>query len=80
LKNKIHILGATGSEASTFGSELSLILPHVNLDGDDYFWIEKFTKQRTPKERVQLLLEDLSKAMDSFRGSMWLGRLIKVIL
>jgi adenylate kinase family enzyme len=60
MKNKIHILGASGSGASTFGSELSLILPHVNLDGDDYFWIEKFTKQRVPKYRVQLLKEDLS--------------------
>jgi hypothetical protein len=40
--------------------ELSLILPHVNLDGDDYFWIEKFTKQREPKGRVLLLKEDLS--------------------
>jgi adenylate kinase family enzyme len=35
MKNKIHILGASGSGASTLGSELSLILPHVNLDGDD---------------------------------------------
>jgi adenylate kinase family enzyme len=60
MKNKIHILGASGSGASTLGSKLSLILPNVNLDGDDYFWIEKFTKQREPKDRVQLLKEDLS--------------------
>lgn len=60
MKHKIHILGASGSGASTLGSELSLILPRVNLDGDDYFWIEKFTEQRASKERVLLLKEDLS--------------------
>lgn len=60
MKNKIHILGASGSGASTLGSELSSILPHVNFDGDDYFWIEKFTKQRKPQERVRLLKQDLS--------------------
>ncbi|WP_314592101.1 AAA family ATPase [Paenibacillus terrigena] len=60
MKNKIHIFGASGSGVSTLGRELSLKLPHVNLDGDDYFWIEKFTKQRAPEDRVQLLKEDLS--------------------
>ncbi|SDP22634.1 Adenylate kinase [Paenibacillus sp. yr247] len=61
MKNKIHILGASGSGTSTLGNELSLILPHINLDGDDYFWIEKFTLQREPKDRVQLLNKDLLK-------------------
>jgi adenylate kinase family enzyme len=60
MRNKIHILGASGSGASTLGRELSLILPHVNLDGDDYLWLEKFTKQREPKERFELLMDDLS--------------------
>ncbi|NOU96875.1 hypothetical protein GC093_27170 [Paenibacillus sp. LMG 31456] len=60
MKNKIHILGASGSGASTLGRDLSMILPHVNLDGDDYFWIEKFTEKRGLKARVQLLKEDLT--------------------
>lgn len=59
MKNRIHILGASGSGASTLGKELSGILPHVNLDGDDYFWIDKFSKQRKPKDRADLLREDL---------------------
>lgn len=61
MKNKIHVFGASGSGASTLGRELSLTLPHDNLDGDDYFWIEKFTKQREPKARLDILKEDLSK-------------------
>ncbi|MFD0679337.1 MULTISPECIES: ATP-binding protein [unclassified Paenibacillus] len=60
MNNKIHILGASGSGASTLGKDLSSILPHVNLDGDDYFWIEKFTEKRGLKDRVRLLKEDLS--------------------
>ncbi|MBS4537723.1 AAA family ATPase [Clostridium sp. D2Q-11] len=59
MKDRIHILGASGSGASTLGKELSLILPHVNFDGDDYFWAEKFSKQRAPKDRVNLLKEDI---------------------
>jgi len=47
--------------ASTLGSELSLLLPYVNFDGDDYFWIEKFTKPREPKERLRLLKADLER-------------------
>ena len=61
MKKRIHILGASGSGASTLGKELSDILPHVNFDGDDYFWIEKFSKQREPKDRANLLREDLKK-------------------
>ncbi|MFB8372796.1 hypothetical protein ACWIE6_03290 [Paenibacillus taichungensis] len=48
MKNRIHIFGASGSGASTLGQELSKRLPHVNFDGDDYFWIKKFTEQREP--------------------------------
>lgn len=59
--NKIHIFGASGSGATTLGNELSLHLPHVNFDGDDYFWIEKFSKQREPEDRIRLLKDDLSK-------------------
>lgn len=61
MKSKIHILGASGSGASTLGYHLSLHLPHFCLDGDDYFWIDKYSKQREPKARLQLLKEDISK-------------------
>ncbi|TCM85424.1 hypothetical protein EV294_1264 [Paenibacillus sp. BK033] len=60
MKNKIHIFGASGSGASTLGNELTLLLPHKCYDSDDYYWIEKFTKQREPKDRLRLLKEDLS--------------------
>ena len=61
MYNRIHIFGASGTGATTLGKELSLHLPHVNMDGDEYFWIEKFSKPRHPKERVKLLKEDLSQ-------------------
>ncbi|AJS58869.1 ATP-binding protein [Paenibacillus sp. IHBB 10380] len=59
MNNRIHIFGASGSGTTTLGRGLSLSLPHVLFDGDDYFWIEKFEKQREPQERVHLLKEDL---------------------
>ncbi|GMK39805.1 hypothetical protein PCCS19_28600 [Paenibacillus sp. CCS19] len=58
--NRIHIFGASGSGTSTLGKELSLHLPHRVFDGDDYFWQEKFTKQRDPQSRVRLLSDDLN--------------------
>lgn len=61
MKNCIHIFGASGSGATTLGQELSKRLPHVNFDGDDYFWIKKFTEQRKPSERLHLLTKDLSE-------------------
>lgn len=59
MKNKIHFLGASGSGASTLGKEFTLILSHISYDGDEYYWTEKFTKQREPKDRLRLLKEDL---------------------
>ncbi|GGD77932.1 AAA family ATPase [Paenibacillus nasutitermitis] len=58
--NRIHIFGASGSGATTLGKELAGHLPHVNVDGDDYFWIEKFNQMRQPQERVKLLQADLA--------------------
>ncbi|MBD3922946.1 AAA family ATPase [Paenibacillus sp. PR3] len=59
MYNRIHIFGASGSGATTLGSELTKILPHVNFDGDDYFWKEKFSSPRVPQERVQSLQKDM---------------------
>lgn len=61
MKNRIHIFGASGSGASTLGQELSKQLPHINFDGDDYFWSEKYTEQRETIERIDLLTKDLSE-------------------
>ncbi|GAA0358437.1 AAA family ATPase [Bacillus horti] len=61
MKNRIHIFGASGSGASTLGQELSSRLPHINFDGDDYYWREKFSEPREPVERLQLLTSDLSQ-------------------
>lgn len=59
MKKRIHIFGASGSGASTLGKELSSHLPHQVFDGDDYFWLEKFTLQRERHSRIRLLLNDL---------------------
>ncbi|SHM46095.1 AAA family ATPase [Gracilibacillus kekensis] len=59
MKNKIHILGASGSGTSTLGAALSKELPHTYLDTDDYFWINKFTEQRPVPERRKMLNNDL---------------------
>ncbi|WP_438445358.1 AAA family ATPase [Gorillibacterium sp. sgz5001074] len=58
--NRIHILGASGSGASTLGKSLARRLPHAHFDGDDYFWAEKFTVPRAPAERIRLLKQDLA--------------------
>lgn len=59
MKKRIHIFGASGSGASTLGKELSLYIPYHVFDGDDYFWLEKFTHQREPELRLQMLSNDL---------------------
>ncbi|MFD2216604.1 AAA family ATPase [Metabacillus endolithicus] len=64
MKNKIHIMGASGSGTSTLGSSLSNVLPHRHLDTDDYFWTTKFTKQRKVAERRKMLKNDLSQNED----------------
>lgn len=57
--NRIHIFGASGSGTSTLGQALTTHLPHHVFDGDDYFWLEKFTQQREPQARINLLANDL---------------------
>ncbi|MBM7602723.1 adenylate kinase family enzyme [Metabacillus crassostreae] len=60
MKEKIHIMGASGAGTSTLGSSLSKVLPHTHLDTDDFFWTTKFTKQREVHKRRRLLEKDLS--------------------
>jgi adenylate kinase family enzyme len=59
MKNRIHILGASGSGTTTLGKALSHALPHVHLDSDDFFWAQKFTESRPPEERLRLLKQDM---------------------
>lgn len=61
MKNRIHILGASGSGTTTLGASLAEILPHRHLDSDDYFWITKYTEQRAVPERRALLYQDFSR-------------------
>lgn len=61
MKSHIHIFGASGVGATTLGKELANNLPHINVDGDDYFWIEKFSRQREASDRIDLLYRDLVK-------------------
>ncbi|MFB5759828.1 hypothetical protein [Paenibacillus medicaginis] len=59
MKKRIHILGASGSGTTTLGKALSLILPHVHLDSDDFFWAQKYTERRPPEERLRLLKQEM---------------------
>lgn len=57
---KIHIMGAAGSGTTTLGEALGSVLPYQHLDTDDYFWEEKYTKQRPVDARRQMLEGDFS--------------------
>lgn len=57
---KIHIMGASGVGTSTLGQELSKMLPHVQLDSDDYFWEHKYTTQSKVSDRLARLTRDLT--------------------
>lgn len=61
MNSKIHILGASGSGASTLGNSLAEVLPHTHLDTDDYFWSTKYTEQRPVPDRKEMLRKDLSR-------------------
>lgn len=62
MKNKIHIMGASGSGTSTLGKALAESLRCKALDTDDYFWISKFTEQRPIPDRIEMLENDLSQS------------------
>lgn len=62
MNSKIHIMGASGSGTSTLGNSLAKVLPHIHLDTDEYFWISKFTEQRSVPERIKMLRKDFSRS------------------
>lgn len=64
MKERIHIIGASGSGTSTLGAALSKELKHQHLDTDDYFWLPPryhCVKRRERSERQNLLMKDLIK-------------------
>jgi adenylate kinase family enzyme len=64
MKQRIHIIGASGSGTSTLGTELANRLKSHHLDTDDYFWLPpKYhcNQRRKRKERQNLLMKDLTK-------------------
>lgn len=61
---KIYIIGASGTGKSTLGSALSQKLNCPHLDSDDYYHYPTnppFQKERTPEDRLSLLMTDLNK-------------------
>ena len=63
MKNRIHILGASGSGTSTLGKELANRLAFKHFDTDDYFWLppkQSFTHKREKEDRQRLLMKDLT--------------------
>jgi hypothetical protein len=56
----IHVMGASGSGATSLGRALSEKLDIADLDTDDFFWLPTdppFTTPRDADERIRLLLE-----------------------
>ncbi|HPN72282.1 MAG TPA: hypothetical protein PLZ32_22325 [Saprospiraceae bacterium] len=68
---KLHILGAAGSGVTTLGQSLATKLDLKYFDSDDYFWLKTetpFTQRRNPKERNQLILNDISESENWILG------------
>lgn len=60
----IHILGPSGSGATTLGQALSKELGYTLFDSDDYYWIPTnppYQVSREKEERQKLLMDDISK-------------------
>ena len=63
MRQRIHILGASGSGTTTLGQALAERLGCVHFDTDDYFWLPTnppFVELRAVAERQQLLMDDLT--------------------
>ncbi|WNS45903.1 AAA family ATPase [Paenibacillus sp. MMS20-IR301] len=61
MKRRIHIMGASGAGTTTLGKALAARLPHVQLDSDDYFWEQKYSRQTDVTERLNRLGHDLKQ-------------------
>lgn len=63
MKRHIYLFGASGSGTTSLGKCLAARLGYRHVDADDYFWLPpkySFTKERPPKQRVQMLRRVLS--------------------
>lgn len=61
---KINIIGASETGKSTLGKAISEKLKIPHFDSDDYYHFPTdppFRKQRSPEERLSLLMKDLGK-------------------
>lgn len=61
---KINILGASGSGKTTLAKAIAEQFGCVHFDSDDYYHYPTdppFQKQRSPEDRLALLMEDLNK-------------------
>lgn len=70
---EMHVLGASGSGATTLGRALAAELGLAHLDCDDYYWEPSdppYTLKRSPEERLRLLRLDLPESAWILSGSM----------
>ena len=61
---KINIIGASGTGKTTLAKALATRFQCVHFDSDDYYHYPTdppFQKQRSPEDRLNLLMSDLSK-------------------
>jgi len=63
VKQRIHILGASGSGTTTIAGLVCDALGYKHFDTDSYFWKpteEPFTEIRPKEERLELMTRDLT--------------------
>jgi len=62
MKQRVHILGASGSGTTTIARNVCSKLDYIHFDSDNYFWEntkEPFTVERNSNECLQLMQTDL---------------------
>lgn len=64
MKQRIHILGASGSGTTTIAKNVCRKLDYAHFDSDNYFWEntkEPFTVERNSNDCLKLMQTDLLK-------------------
>ncbi len=70
MKQRIHILGASGSGTTTIAESVCSMLDCAHFDSDNYFWEntkEPFTVERNRSECLQLMQTDLLNSDENSR-------------